>query len=217
MSSFKKEAKQNLFNLIVLHIFQCCEKMRNDCRIACEKLDNREDIISNRLVERYLDLNFLELRFIRETPEHYESETDTYKGRTDIKVVSSDWMKNPNAYFIIECKRIDGGNHLNKEYISEGIARFLIPSPNPKYSSYYGRSIMLGYIVKAKNVGENMKKIDNLQRTLLAEVTIGDMSLVCDNGEGFSRYQCSYQANATISVELTHLFYDFSDVVCANE
>jgi hypothetical protein len=179
-----------------------------------EKLDNHEDIISNRLVERYLDLNFLELRFIREAPEHYETETDTYNGRTDIKVVSSDWLKNRKAYYTIECKRLDGKTDLNKKYVLEGVARFVI-STEPKYFSYYGRNIMLGYIVQTMNIGENTDKIDKLQRELLVNVTIGDMSFVCDNGEGFSRYQCLYlyHANGTIGVELTHLFYDFSDVV----
>ena len=72
---------------------------------------------------------------------------------------------------------------------------------------------MLGYIVQAINIVENTEKIDELQRELLIDVTIGDMSLVCDDGKGFSRYQCLYQANYSFSLELTHMFYDFSDVM----
>ena len=217
MGGFKKSAnneigKQNFFNLIILRIAQCCAKMREDCKTTGEKLYNHEDKISNRLVERYLDMNDLGLRFVLQKPEHYDAETDTYKGRTDITVVSADWLKNRDAYYIIECKRIDGGNELNKKYVSEGVSRFVV-SPEPKYSSYYGKSIMLGYIVQAITVGANIDKIDKLQRKLLIGVTIGNMCLVYEDGKGFYRYQCLYQSKNNLNVELSHLFYDFSDVV----
>lgn len=206
------EFEQNLFNLIILHISQCCGEMRNDCMSVGENLYNHEDKISNRLVECYLDMNSLGLRFILQKPEHYNTETDTYLGRTDIAVCSLDWFKNRNAYYIIECKRIDGSKDLNSKYVSEGISRFVV-SPEPKYSSYYGRSIMLGYIVQAILVGENTRKIDELQRKILSGVAIDDMMLVCDNDEGFSRYQCRYQPEGITAIELTHLFYDLSDVI----
>lgn len=44
----------------------------------------------------------------------------------------------------IECKRIDGTADLNKKYVKEGVARFV----TQKYSSYYGRNVMLGFVVK---------------------------------------------------------------------
>ena len=219
MGGFKKESnnadfEQNLFNLIIFHISQSCNNMRSDCRDTGKHLYNHEDKISNRLVEKYLDANFLGLRFVLQKPEHYDAETDTYIGRTDITVGSSDWLANRDAYYIIECKRIDGKAHLNREYVSEGISRFVLP-PSPKYPAYYGRNIMLGYIVQAINVGENTDKIDKLQHELLVGVTIGDMKHVRDDGTGFYRYHCLYEANGDYSVELAHLFYDFSDVMQA--
>ncbi|MCL2695084.1 MAG: hypothetical protein FWE69_02025 [Clostridiales bacterium] len=223
MGGFKKESnntvfEQNFFSSIVLHISQCCLKMRDDCRTAGESLYNHEDKISRRLVERYLNRDIMGLRFILQNPEHYNTDTDTHKGRTDIKVVSLEWLfMNSDAYYIIECKRLDGKPRLNKEYVCEGISRFVI-MPSPKYSSYYGRNIMLGYIVvQSVNIDENTKNIDNLQRNLLADVTIGKMQLVDDDRKGFSRYQCSYQSNDNHNIELTHLFCDFSDVVCADK
>ena len=218
MGGFKKELnnvvfEQNLFSLIIWHISQCCKKMREDCKTTGENLYHHEDKISNRLVERHLDMNYLGLRFERETLEHYDPESDTYKGRTDITIKSSDWLKNREAYYIVEAKRLDGGTSLNKAYISEGISRFVI-LPSSKYPSYYGKSIMLGYVVQAIDISENVVEIDKLQRKMIVNVAIGEMNLVCDDGEGFSHYQCLYQANGNINVVLAHLFYNFSDVMC---
>jgi hypothetical protein len=221
MGGFKKRSnntafEQNLFSLIISHISQCCEKMREDCKTTGNSLYNHEDKISNRLVERYLDVNSLGLRFVLQKPEHYDAETDTHKGRTDITVVSSDWLKNHDAYYIIECKRIDGKLRLNREYVSEGISRFVM-SPLPKYHSYYGRNIILGYVVQAINIGDNTRRIDSIQREILIDVAIGEMSLVYDNGNGFYRYRCLYQTSGNLNLELAHLFYDFSDAICANK
>ena len=218
MSGFKNESnnivfEQNLFSLIILHISRCCEKMRDDCKATGENLCNHEDKISNRLVERYLNADIKGLRFILQKPEHFDTCTDTYKGRTDITVVSSDWLyTNSEAYYIIESKRLDGKSSMNKKYISEGISRFVMPLL-PKYSSYYGKNIMLGYIVQAINVSENTQEIDKLQRKLLTDVTIGEMKCVNNDNKGFMQYKCLYQAGNQLEIELAHLFYDFSDVM----
>jgi hypothetical protein len=217
MGGFRKESnnlvfERGLFNLIVSHISKCCDAMREDCRMSGKYLYNHENKISNRLVEQYLNAHLLYLRFILEKPEHYDDTTDTYEGRTDITVVSLDWFKNRNAYYTIECKRLDGSKNLNRKYVSDGISRFVI-SPVPKYYSFYGRNIMLGYIIQAINVRENAAKIDKLQHEMLINVTIDEMKLVCDDGKCFNRYKCSYQADGDLNIDLTHLFYDFSDVM----
>jgi hypothetical protein len=174
--------------------------MKRDCHLSGEYLYNHEDKISNRLVERCLDINSLGIRFILQQVEHYDTETDTHRGRTDIRVVSFEWLfGNREAYYIIECKRIDGNMHLNQAYVSEGVSRFVIP-PKPKYPSYYGRNIMLGYVVRAIKVAENTAKIDCIQRKMLAEVTIGRMEFVCDDSEGFSHYKCTV-VNLTMACE----------------
>lgn len=218
MGGFKRnsnniEFEKNLFELIILHISQSCEKMYGDCNATSNMLYNHEDKISNRLVERYLKENKLGLKFIREMSENFNDKTDTYIGRTDIIVGSSDWLHNHRAYYVIECKRIDGSNGLNEKYVSEGVFRF-VGFPEPKYSSHYGKNIMLGYIVKAIDIRENTKKIDTLQRKSLVDLTIGSMSFVSGGRQGLFRYQCLYQSEETLqSVALTHLFHDFSSVV----
>lgn len=71
---------------------------------------------------------------------------------------------------------------------------------------------MLGYVVKSINVSENTAKIDNIQRNCLADIEVSAMEAVCESADGFSRYQCIYKST-NANIELTHLFYDFSDVV----
>jgi len=216
MSKFKKVATHDLFNLIIHHVAVSCEKMKKDCIESKKYLINHEDKISNRLVAQYLDKNSLELIFILQKPENFNADTYTFTGRTDISVMSSDTLKNRSAYLTIECKRLNGEKRLNKKYVKEGISRF-VEHP-PKYSSYYGKSIMLGYIVRAINdISENTKKIDNIQRELLVGVQIGEMQLVSNGMKDFCRYHCTYQANDIEDVELAHLFYDFSSVMAKEE
>jgi hypothetical protein len=93
MSGFKNEInnidfEKNLLSIIAIHISQCCEEMRKDCKENnSDKLFNHEDKISNRLVEQYLDLSYLGLKFVPQMPSCYDSTTDTYKSRTDISII----------------------------------------------------------------------------------------------------------------------------------
>jgi len=219
MGGFKNETnniafEQNIFSIIISHISTCCKAMQEDCLETKNPLPkNSEDKISNRLVEKFLDHDtkgLLGFRFTRENPVAFNVDTDTFAGRTDIQVKSTDWLSNRNAYFTIEAKRLDGTTQLNEKYVSEGICRF-VGLPSPKYASHYGKNIMLGYVVQAINISENTNKIDDCQRKMLTDVVIGNMVLVCDNIDGFSNYRCSYQMNDS-EIELTHLFYDFSSV-----
>ena len=68
--------------------------------------------------------------------------------------VSGHWEQE-KAYFIIECKRLDGNKTLNDKYKNEGINRFI----TKKYSSYYGANGMIGFVVKKIDIDENIKKI----------------------------------------------------------
>ena len=128
MGGFKNEdnniaLEYGLFRSIILHIFKCCNEMKQDCQSSGTNLHDHEDKITNRLVERYLNKKYSGFKYLLQRPENYDACTDTHVGITDITVVSSDWFSNinPNAYYIIECKRIDGSNSLNKAYVEGGI------------------------------------------------------------------------------------------------
>lgn len=220
MGGFKNDAnniafEQNLFNIIISHISSCCKAMRDDCKETENHLpQNSEDKISNRLVAKFLNIKGIPLRFTRENWVNFDEDSDKYTGRTDIQVGSTNWITNPDAYFTIEAKRIDGTSRLNEKYISEGVCRFVAVS-SPKYVSHYNKNIMLGYIIQSIDVIENTNKIDGYQRKMLTDVTVGEMVFICNNVDGFSNYQCSYWMNGA-EIELAHLFYDFSSVVELN-
>lgn len=206
--------KNGLFNLIIVHLYQCSHKMMENCKATGNELYNNENKITNRLVANHLNFNDLGLRFIPESPETYIPDGDNYIGRCDIRVVSDDWFRNQNDYYLVECKRIDGGDYLNRQFVAEGISRFIM-SP-PKYPSYHKRNIMLGYVVQAINIPDNIKKIDQLQGELLVGVLTGKFLLVNNESAEFYNYSCEYQTDTIDCIELAHLFYDFSGVIQHN-
>lgn len=214
-NEFNNIAFENgLFNLIIVHLCQCSHEMMETCKATGNELYNHEDKITNRLVANHLNFNDLRLRFILQSPETFIPNGDNYKGRCDIKVVSDDWFRNQNDYYLIECKRIDGGDYLNRQFVSEGISRFVV-SP-PKHPSYHKRNIMFGYVVQAIDIPDNTVKIGQLQGELLVGVLSGKFLLVSNESAEFYHYSCEYQSDTIDSIELAHLFYDFSGVIQHN-
>ena len=219
MGGFRNESnniafENGLFNLIIVHLCQCSHEMKETCKATGNQLHNHEDRITDRLVANHLNLNNLGLRFIPQSPETFIPREDIYKGKCDVKVVSDNWFRNLNDYYLIECKRINGGNHLNRQYVSEGVSRFVVdPS---KYPSYHKRNIMFGYVVQAIDIPENIVKINQLQGELLVGVLSGEFLLVNNESTEFYHYSCQYQSGTTDSIELAHLFYDFSGVIQNN-
>lgn len=215
MGGFKNELnniafEDGLFNLIILHLYQSSHNMMQDCILSKHHLYNHEDRITDRLIDQHLNFNNLGLRFISQSPETFISTEDQYRGRCDIKVVSNNWFIDINDYYLIECKRIDGENHLNRQYVLEGVSRFVV-APS-KYPSHHKRNIMLGYVVKVVDIPNNTSKIEKLQCELLPKVIPTEFSLRYNENAEFYHYGCTYQSDAIGSIELAHLFYDFSRV-----
>jgi hypothetical protein len=216
MGGFRNESnniafEHGLFQLIIVHLYQCSHDMAERCKVTGNQLYNHENKITDRLAANHLNLNNWGLRFIPQSPETFTPEEDVYKGRCAIKVVSKDWFRNINDYYLIECKRINGGKHLNCQYVSDGVSRFVI---NPvKYPSYHKRNIMFGYVVQAIDIAKNTAKIDQLQSELLVGVLSGKFLLVDNTSTEFYHYSCQYQYGIADNIELAHLFYDFSAVI----
>jgi len=96
-------------------------------------LSNDENTIRDVLLINYLrdnsirkKINLTNYLFDREVPE------DRSVGRTDIKIQTQNTFEDTSAYYIIECKRLDGTNTtgttgLNAKYIENGIYRFASP------------------------------------------------------------------------------------------
>ncbi|MDR0698072.1 MAG: hypothetical protein LBG28_02460 [Tannerella sp.] len=148
----------------VLHgVFACYIIMLNDN----VELPNDENEIRNNLLLKYLRNDAIREKtglsgnfiFDREVPE------DNTKGRTDIKIQTIQTFTRSEAYYIIECKRLDNENltgiwGLNAKYINDGIYRFV----SKYYSAYYRVNAMLGFVVKHIDIHNNINNINALLR-----------------------------------------------------
>lgn len=166
-------------------------------------LENNENKIRNRLYKDFLKpvhikeklglSNFIFHPEIHEINEHYDE-----FARTDLMCYSpTEYLKNENAYYVIECKRLDGTNTLNGKYVIEGIDRFV----NEKYTSHFSTNAMLGFIVNNIDIGANTMNINGLQEYAFIE-----------------DFQFSYMSNHTTvnsqkDFSLYHLMLDFSSKI----
>ena len=221
MSGFQNPAlnkvyKEELFNRIVDAIVKGCELMVRDCTKGRRRLYNHEEKIRTYLTEHYLDndeergnigLQGVNIRFEIEVPENYNPTAGTYIGRTDIKIVSDDWFRNRDAYYIVECKRLDSGSVLNNKYVKDGVSRFV--GAVPKYSSFYNRNIMLGFCVKKHDITRNIIKIAYIHTNYISEESKG-LTKCCDT-ESYKIYESAY-TNPT-DLELKHIIYDVADII----
>lgn len=150
--------------------------------------------------------NMLGYKFELEVPENYAG-SGKYIGRVDIRILLKGDFEKDDAYYIVECKRVDGSTDLNKKYIKNGVARFV----TEKYSSYYGRNIMLGFVVKKIDVSANVKLIENIQNKELDQYMHGGFEFIEKKGVAES-YKCMYQIQSG-EVELCHIFSDYSSII----
>ena len=146
------------------------------------------------------------IRFLPEVPENYDMDNNTYIGRTDIRVLSSNWLSNPKDYYIVECKRIDGTKSLNQKYVDEGIGRFV--GDSPKYSSYNNQNIMLGFVVKEIDCSVVISDISNIHTNRIGSLIDKDITII-ENYKDY--YLC--ESVYTNKLYLSHIFYDISSAV----
>lgn len=149
---------ENMQKKIKKMLILSCNALRNDFEIRGYKLPDDEGAISYYLIEEYLDndefrrknkMEFVNIRFIPEYLENYNKDKGNYRGRLDMKVIGEDFLHDRSIYAVIECKRLDGENHLKREYVKEGVDRFVgILQGEIKYLRHTGMDMMLGYIVK---------------------------------------------------------------------
>jgi hypothetical protein len=140
------------FKNLLLNIYSCYLLIIADKK----KIPNNENKIRDILLE-YLKNEKIRQESCLIEGYRFDKEVDEGKGRVDIKIVSINDFENFEAYFIIECKRLNGNKLLNDKYVSEGINRFT----SKKYSSYYGINGMIGFVVKKIDIDANIKKIGN--------------------------------------------------------
>ncbi|HLP47947.1 MAG TPA: hypothetical protein VK469_18530 [Candidatus Kapabacteria bacterium] len=172
-----------------------------------EPLENNENSIRDILVEKYLNnhakkeqLGIENVIFNREVSEN--------SGFVDIKVQTAISLSNPEAYYLFECKRLDGSTGLNKKYIQEGILRFILG----KYSAYYGLNGMLGFEVKKIDTSGNIDKINRLVLSEFKETNVIKGLTGINILEDFIHsYKSIHRTASAKTIELYHLMLDISD------
>ncbi len=209
------EFGKNLYAVIVNALISGCALMVDDCRKSGRKIPNHEELIRNCLLEQYLEdddvrlalgLNDVPLRFLPEVLDGYNKSAGVYTGRTDIRVTSINWFFNRNDYYIVECKRIDGTQALNKKYVEDGISRFT--NNPPKYPSYHQRNIMLAFMVKSVDRNTVISAIAKIHATFLNSITTQNIAVSRASPE-YSLCESGYSSGLTLG----HIFYDVSDAV----
>ncbi len=199
------------FEKITNYIIDICELVVEDYEKKQLKLPNDENKIRSIMLEEYLkpqkdSYGMSDYRFELEVPENYVG-NGQHIGRVDIRILLKSDFEKEDAYYIIECKRIDGTSNLNKKYVKEGVARFI----TEKYSSYYGRNIMLGFVVKKIDISANAQLIEESQNADLDQHMHGNFQLV-KSDKLTESYKCMYQIQSG-ELELRHIFSDYSSII----
>lgn len=170
-----RQIATGMCNHIIAKVLECLDLMRQDCEHNKKKLANNETTIRDYLYWNYLNndalmrgIGFDNFRFDSEVPENYVD--DRPIGRVDLRVISFNDFRHRDRYFIIECKRIDGNSTLNREYIKEGIRRFI--GNNSKYTSYYKMNCILGFVVRNIDIDQNVDSINSLLKSDYLDINV---------------------------------------------
>ncbi len=191
------------FEFILAQVYACYKKMLIDYQFV----EDNENKIKNRLYKDYLnkqdvrnDLGLNEYLFKTETA--FINEEYDEKGYSDIEVIDlKGSLRSTEAYYIIECKRLNGENShykqsLNNKYIQEGIKRFI----NEKYPTHHQVNGMLAFITKRMDIDENSKCFSDLKRYMFI------------NDFNFS-YKSNHITESGKKITLYHLMLDFSSKI----
>jgi len=205
--------QQANYEQIVQYIVEICEAVANDFEFMNRRLPNNENQIRTIILEEYLDNDEIrrkhgmsEYSFSPETMENYDG-NGNYIGRADIRIKLKTDFEKREAYYIVECKRLDGKMSLNKKYVGEGVSRFI----TKKYSSYYGKNIMLGFVIKQIDISNNAVLIERYQNTDNSENMYGSFDLVAKRSKS-EVYKCQYKIEKG-DLELRHIFIDYSGII----
>ncbi|MDR2065124.1 MAG: hypothetical protein LBP85_05380 [Prevotellaceae bacterium] len=144
---------------------------------------------------------------------HFDKETSENKGRADIRILQVNPYKDDDAYYIIECKRLDNVNQngetgLNGKYISNGIARF---TNENKYQFHSHTAGMMGFVVSKMGIHENVDFINHLLQNTFTEIST-EKELTKKQIKSdfeYSYYSC-HKAGESTNI-IYHLMLDFSE------
>jgi len=147
------------FKALMQNIYNCYLYLLQENKNVPNNDENKiRDILLEYLTDTHIRHDFCSIVGYR-----FDKEVDENEGRVDIKIIDQNDFENHDAFYVIECKRLDGYSTLNKAYITDGINRFTTNYKSEKYefyyTSYYGINGMIGFIVKDIDIDENINKI----------------------------------------------------------
>jgi hypothetical protein len=197
------------FQRVLSGIFACYTMMLKDKIV----FPNDENEIRNKLLFGYLNNDNIRSNIGLDYLFNGEVLEPT-GGKVDIKVQRQNRFAKSEAYYIIECKRLDNKNTtgisgLNADYINDGIYRFV----SNYYSNYHRVNAMLGFVVEQLDISANIQNINALLknpkiRNCNTTQEIRQATFIPD-----FEFHYSSEHNDTdgISFKLCHLMLDFSN------
>lgn len=198
------------YKVLELFIFSC-EKM-----ILKENfnLTEWENFLRSILVKKYLrkyksNFQIDHLNFYSEVEEI--SANHGTLGFIDIHI--SNPMKiigKEDLFYAFECKRLDGGLTKNKEYINNGLSRFI----DGKYSKKMSLAGMIGFVQgfkKSGNVNSLVVDIkDVLNKHKIIKTTKNLTKYTIDKKFKYSYFSQHKRKKPLSKIDLYHLFFDFT-------
>jgi hypothetical protein len=207
--SFNQQVYFGEFEILLSKIAICYNLMVQDE----VQLPNDENGIRDKILRNYLRkddirkrIDLTEFLFDREVPE------DNSIGRTDIKVQTKNTFEKSEAYYIIECKRLDnkatrGISGLNAEYIKNGIYRFT----SNYYSSHYCVNAMIGFVITPMDIHKNTDDINFLLENHFPEA---NTTTALTNGNFIPDFEYCYRSTHSAinskQLRLYHLMFNFA-------
>lgn len=206
----KQFTVQKEFELVLKQITACYKLMLSEN----DNLEDDERKIRNQLYKDYLTNNNIQKQlklssFFFQIEVPYVDDLYEESGRHDFRVFNpKEYFKNSDAYFIIECKRLNGTNtgigSLTWEYVENGIDRF---KKRDDYPSYYKTNGMIGFIVKSHNIFDIVTAINTL---LIYTEKLVNKDIIKDFDYC---YLSEHKTTDKKEIELYHLMFDFSSII----
>jgi hypothetical protein len=164
------------------------------------------------LSKKYLKGQKFKMKYPPLANYHFDRETVENNGKADIRILSVNPYKGDDAYYIIECKRLDNVNQngktgLNGEYIANGIARF---TNEKKYQFHHNTAGMIGFVVSQMDIHKNIRFINQLLQNTFTQI---NTEKELTQKQITSDFEYSYYSNHKVGKStriIYHLMFDFS-------